>query len=158
MADDQPITSATAISATLTKSAIEAHVFLPPVALCAGDRFPNFFLPDQQGAVRSFVERAKGNAIALFIDADDKILRQAIDAGAAFDAAQLDRIAVLGGTEDAVAARAGRLAANFSVLADPADKIRPQLRQMTGMTGGRPFVVLLDRQQRILEIADQGDL
>src|SRR5437899_1698188 len=98
--------AAVAASATMTKSAVDAHAFLPAVALCAGDRFPNFFLPDQQGAVRSFIERAKGNAIALFIDADDTILRQAIDAGAAFEAAALDRIAILGGTEEAVAARA----------------------------------------------------
>ena len=114
------------------KKTIEAYQFLPPVALCSGDRFPNFLLPDQSGAVRSFVERAKGNAIALFCDPDDDLICRLTMAAPDYDAAMLDRIAILGGSEADVTARVERLGANFTVLADPAGKIRQQLRQMLG--------------------------
>ena len=161
MTDDQtaPIATPTAApTATgapqkMTRSAIEAHVFLPKAALCAGDRFPDFYLPDQHGAVRAFLERAKGNGIVLLVDADDRMLREASAAAADFAAAQLDPIGLLGGSEEEVAGRASRIAVSFPLLVDPVGKIRQQLRQMTGHSGTQPFCMLLDRQQRIVDIA-----
>jgi predicted 2-oxoglutarate/Fe(II)-dependent dioxygenase YbiX/peroxiredoxin len=145
---------------------ISRHTFLPPVALTIGDRFPEFFLPDHQGAVRSFTERAKGNAIAVLLDPTDLILRQAIEQEAACAAAGLDRLAILGGSEAEVSTRAARLAVDFPLLADSAGKICQQLRQMTGQetAGGNkspgqcPCLILLDRQQRVLEVAAGDDL
>jgi len=142
------------------------YQFLPPVALTAGDRFPEFFLPDQQGAVRSFIERAKGNAIAVLLDPTDLTLQQAIDHEAACATAGLDRLAILGGNEAEVSARAARLAVDFPLLADSAGKIRQQLRQMTGQEtvsdskspGQSPWLILLDRQQRVLEVVAGDDL
>lgn len=160
MRDDQSAIGAASgpISDQQRKQAVEAYQFLPPVALCAGDRFPNFLLPDQSGAVRSFVERAKGNAIALFCDPDDDLMHRLTAAAPGYDAAMLDRMAILGGSEADVTARVERLGANFTVLADPAGKIRQQLRQMTGKSGSKPFIILLDRQQRIVDLASDGDL
>ncbi|MDY0882740.1 2OG-Fe(II) oxygenase [Dongia soli] len=159
MHDDQPVIGTSLpIADQQRKKAIEAYQFLPPVALCAGDRFPNFFLPDQSGAVRSFIERAKGNAIALFCDPDDELIRQLTAAAKDYDAAALDRMAILGGSEADVATRAERLGADFTILADPAGKIRQQLREMTGKAGNKPVTILLDRQQRIVDLAGDGDL
>ena len=146
------------------------HRFLPDATLARGDLFPDFFLPDHQGSVRSFTERAKGNAIALLLDADDAALQAALALGESCNAAGLDRVAVSGGTEAVVSARATRLGVDFPLLVDVADKIRPQLRQMTGQpmpaaavratSGGalRPWLILLDRQQRLLAVIDGDDL
>ncbi|MET1027413.1 MAG: 2OG-Fe(II) oxygenase [Dongiaceae bacterium] len=153
MTDDRAAPILTAAPKKMSKSAIEAHAFLPKVALCAGDRFPDFYLPDQHGAVRAFLERAKGNGIVLLVDVDDRILRQASEAAAGFAAAQLDPIGLLGGSEEEVAGRASRVGVSFPLLVDPAGKIRQQLRQMTGKSGTQPFCLLLDRQQRIVDIA-----
>lgn len=149
-------------SATTNLPDLSQHKFLPSAALTVGDRFPEFFLPDQQGAVRSFTERAKGNAIAVLLDPTDLTLRQAVDQEAACAAAGLDRLAIMVGSEADISAHAGRLAAGFPILADPVGKIRQQLRQMTGRETPadlqRPLLILLDRQQRVLEIAAGDDL
>jgi predicted 2-oxoglutarate/Fe(II)-dependent dioxygenase YbiX/peroxiredoxin len=148
-------------SAAGAVSSLSQHKFLPPMALTTGDRFPEFYLPDHQGAVKSFTERAKGNAIAILLDPTDLILQQAIEQEAVYAAAELDRLAILGGSEAEVLARANQLAVNFPLLADSAGKIRQQLRQMTGQTaatGQQPLLILLDRQQRILEVAAGNDL
>src|ERR1700742_171074 len=109
---------------------LSQHKFLPSAALTVGDRFPEFFLPDQQGAVRSFTERAKGNAIAILLDPTDLTLRQASEQEAACAAAGLDRVAIMIGSETDVGTHAGRLALGFPLLADPVGKIHQQLRQM----------------------------
>jgi predicted 2-oxoglutarate/Fe(II)-dependent dioxygenase YbiX/peroxiredoxin len=141
---------------------ISQHKFLPSVALTVGDRFPDFFLPDQQGTVRSFTERAKGNAIALLLDPTDLLLQQATERETDCAAAALDRLAIIGGSEVEVVARANMLAVGFPLLADSAGKIRQQLRQMSGRDmpaeKDMPWLILLDRQQRVLEIMAGDDL
>lgn len=141
---------------------VSQHKFLPSAALTVGDRFPEFFLPDQQGAVRSFTERAKGNAIAVLLDPTDLTLRQAMERKAECATAGLDTLAIMVGSEADVSAQAGRLAIDFPLLADPVGKIRQQLRQMTARQTAAdlqsPLLILLDRHQRVLEIAAEGNL
>ena len=109
-----------------------------------GDRFPNFFLPDQTGAVRSFIERAQGAGLAVFLDPDPALLAELRDATEACRLAGLDCI-----TLDREAAQSD---ADFCMLADPAGKIRTSLREMSGQTGSRPLAFLLDRNQRVIAL------
>src|SRR3954465_14207232 len=95
--------------------------FLPPAELAPGDRFPNFVLPDQSGAARSFLERAKGNRILVVGDSDDsglKALQQAQLQDAGFDC-----FALVAETPEAAARRADQLGESFPLLCDSAGKI-----------------------------------
>jgi len=124
-----------------------------------GDRFPEFMLADQTGAMRAFSQRVRGLAMAVFLDSTDAV-RQSLRALAdAYQAAALDCLAI-----DATAAGAEPWP---TILADEAGRIRQSLREMTGRpatpAGARTLAFLLDRNQRILAIADDtlaedGDL
>ena len=124
-----------------------------------GDRFPEFMLADQTGAMRAFSQRVRGLAMAVFLDGTDAV-RQSLRALAdAYQAAALDCLAI-----DATAAGAEPWP---TILADEAGRIRQSLREMTGRpatpAGARTLAFLLDRNQRILAIADDtlaedGDL
>src|SRR5262245_58355602 len=81
--------------------------FLPPVDLAPGDRFPNFVLPDQSDAARSFLERAKGRPLLILGDSDDAGL-QALHQ-AALAEVDVDCFALVGELPDAAAKRAERL-------------------------------------------------
>lgn len=129
---------------------------LPENELAVGDRFPNFLLPDQEGKARWFLERTKGNSLIVFVDVTNEILASLGQAAPAFDAAGLDRLAILGGTEDKVAATAQSVTPGFSLLADTQGTVGAALHRMTGIRG--PFAVLLDANQRILALAQQADL
>jgi predicted 2-oxoglutarate/Fe(II)-dependent dioxygenase YbiX len=115
----------------------------PRSGLEPGDRFPNFFLPDRTGAVRSFIERAQGAGLAVFLDPDEALLAELRAGAAARRAAGLDCI-----TLD----RAARDDPDLPMLADPAGKIRASLRAMSGRSGAQPLAFLLDRNQRVIAI------
>ena len=115
-----------------------------------GDRFPEFMLADQTGAMRAFSQRVRGLAMAVFLDSTEA-LRQSLRALAdAYQAAALDCLAI-----DATAAGAEPWP---TILADEAGRIRQSLREMTGRPSAsgaaRPLAVLLDRNQRVLALAD----
>jgi predicted 2-oxoglutarate/Fe(II)-dependent dioxygenase YbiX len=67
---------------------------------------------------------------------------------------RLDCLIVDGGTQDAVSLPC--------ILADPSGRFRQGLRAMSGHPSGpagtRPLAILLDRNQRILALSDDGDL
>lgn len=114
-----------------------------------GDRFPNFLLPDQTGAVRWFLERARGRGLAVFLDPDQPLMAALTEVAQPYQAAELDCIVL-----DSEATEASALC----VLADGAGKIRASLREMSGRPGTRPLAVLLDRNQRVIAVESDGEL
>jgi predicted 2-oxoglutarate/Fe(II)-dependent dioxygenase YbiX len=122
------------IDQTLTK---------PHPRLERGDRFPNFFLPDQSGTVRSFLERAEGTGMALFLDPTPALLAEIREYAATCRAAGLDCFTLRG---------AAPPDPHLCILADPAGKVRAGLRSMSGQSGSQPLVFLLDRNQRVIAL------
>jgi predicted 2-oxoglutarate/Fe(II)-dependent dioxygenase YbiX len=123
-----------------------------------GDRFPEFMLADQTGAMRAFSQRARGLAMAVFLDSSEA-LRQSLRALAeAYQTAELDCLAIDGATVDRMAMGAEP---SLTILADEAGRIRQSLREMAGrpaaLGGAGPLAFLLDRNQRILALADTGE-
>jgi predicted 2-oxoglutarate/Fe(II)-dependent dioxygenase YbiX len=119
----------------------------PRAELERGDRFPNFLLPDHTGAVRSFVERARGAGLAVFLDPDEALLAGLRETANAYRAADLECLAL--GHE-------ARGDPDIAMLADSAGKIRASLRRMSGHAGEGPLAFLLDRNQRVVAI-ESGD-
>lgn len=119
-----------------------------------GDRVPDFLLPDQTGAVRAFYLRVQGWAMAVFLDSDDTLRTSLRALADAYRAAQLDCLVI-----DDSAAGADP---SPCILGDEAGRIRQGLREMSGHpsgpAGARPLAFLLDRNQRILALSDEGDL
>ena len=122
--------------------------FLPAFDLAPGDRFPNFLLPDQTGATRSFLERAKGNRILIVGDSDDAGL-QALEQAGLGDAG-FDCFGLVGEEPEPAAGRAAKLQVTFPLLADSKGKIRDALRQMLGFGPRGAFAALLDPNQRVI--------
>jgi predicted 2-oxoglutarate/Fe(II)-dependent dioxygenase YbiX len=124
----------------------QAHHRLEP-----GDRFPDFLLADQTGAVRAFNQRVRGLAVAIFLDSDGALRRSLRELAEAYRAAQLDCLVIDGAAQDADPWP--------RILADEAGRIRHGLREMSGHpTAGRPLAFLLDRNQRVLALSNEGDL
>ena len=119
-----------------------------------GDRFPNFLLPDRTGAVRSFLERARGLATAIFLDPDQALLATVKELAPAYGAAGLDCMVL---ANDVPALDAGG-DSDLCILADSAGKIRASLREMSGLPNARPLAFLLDRNQRLIATESDGDL
>jgi predicted 2-oxoglutarate/Fe(II)-dependent dioxygenase YbiX len=126
--------------------------YLPPTELAPGDRFPNFMLPDQTGATRSFLERAKGNPLLILGDGPDDALRAL--AAAAADA---DHLALVAEEPEAAGKRAEALGIDLPLLADSKGKIREALRRMVGLGPSGSFIVLLDANQRMLAARGSPD-
>ena len=116
-----------------------------PSRLEAGDRFPEFILPDQADKARHFSERAQGRGLVIVLDPDPACIASLTDLAADYAAAVIDRIAI---------AASASADPGFPVLADSAGKIRASLREMCGHPGGAPLAFLLDRNQRILDLHD----
>jgi predicted 2-oxoglutarate/Fe(II)-dependent dioxygenase YbiX len=123
------------------------QAFLPACELAPGDRFPNFVLPDQTGAARAFLERAKGNPTLIIGDSGDAGLQSVQQAG--LEQAGIDCMALVGDEPEAGARRAAALAISFPLLADSKGKIREALRRMLGFGPRGAFAVLLDSNQRV---------
>ncbi|HVZ01023.1 MAG TPA: 2OG-Fe(II) oxygenase [Dongiaceae bacterium] len=122
--------------------------YLPAVELAPGDRFPNFMLPDQTGATRSFLERAKGYPLLVLGDGRDDALRALAAARSARPGT--DALALVGEEPGPAAKRAEALGIDFPLLGDSAGKIREALRRMLGFGPQGSFVVLLDANQRVI--------
>jgi predicted 2-oxoglutarate/Fe(II)-dependent dioxygenase YbiX len=119
----------------------------PQHRLEPGDRFPEFMLADQTGAMRAFSQRVRGLAMAVFLDST-AALRQSLRALAdAYQAAELDCLAIDGTADEAWP----------TILADEAGRIRQSLREMAGRPSSRPLAFLLDRNQRVVALADADD-
>jgi predicted 2-oxoglutarate/Fe(II)-dependent dioxygenase YbiX len=119
-----------------------------------GDRFPDFALPDQAGMVRSLYQRARGLGMAIFLDGDEALRRSLRDLAGAYRAARLDCFLVDGSAQGADPSPC--------IFADASGRFRQGVREMSGHpsgpAGARPLAFLLDRNQRILALSDQGDL
>jgi len=119
-----------------------------------GDRFPEFILADQTGAMRAFSQRVRGLAMAVFLDSTDALHQSLRALADAYQAASLDCLAI-----DATAAGAEPWP---TILADEAGRIRQSLREMTGRPSSsgaaRPLALLLDRNQHVLALADADDV
>ncbi|HET6157567.1 MAG TPA: 2OG-Fe(II) oxygenase [Dongiaceae bacterium] len=119
----------------------------------AGDRFPEFILADQSDTVRAFTQRARGYAMAVFLDTNDALRTSLRTLTDTYQSAQLDCVTI-----DASARGADPWPC---VLADEAGRIRQSLRAMSGHPAGpapRPLAFLLDRNQRILALSDEDEL
>jgi predicted 2-oxoglutarate/Fe(II)-dependent dioxygenase YbiX len=114
-----------------------------------GDRFPEFMLADQTGAMRAFSQRVRGLAMAVFLDSTDALRRSLRERADDYQAAALDCLAIDGAAESAEPWP--------TILADEAGRIRQSLREMTGRSAatGGPLAFLLDRNQRIIALADE---
>jgi predicted 2-oxoglutarate/Fe(II)-dependent dioxygenase YbiX len=119
-----------------------------------GDRFPDFILADQTGKVSAFYQRVRGMGMAVFVDSDEALRRSLRARGEQYHAAQLDCLAIDGAAPNADP--------EPCILQDEAGRIRQAVRDMSGHPAGpggaRPLAVLLDRNQRVIAISDQGDL
>jgi predicted 2-oxoglutarate/Fe(II)-dependent dioxygenase YbiX len=122
--------------------------YLPAIELAPGDRFPNFMLPDQTGATRSFLERAKGNPLLILGDGRDDALR-ALEATRK-EHPEADCLALVAEEPAAAAKRAEALGLDFPLLGDSAGKIREALRRMLGFGPQGSFLVVLDANQRLI--------
>jgi predicted 2-oxoglutarate/Fe(II)-dependent dioxygenase YbiX len=115
-----------------------------------GDRFPEFMLADQTGAMRAFNQRVRGFGTLVLLDAGNAQLETLRGLEDAYQSAQLDCLVI---NADA------NVAAPWPpVLADEAGRIRHSLREMSGRPAKSPLAFLLDRNQRILALHADGDL
>jgi predicted 2-oxoglutarate/Fe(II)-dependent dioxygenase YbiX len=125
----------------------------PQHRLEPGDRFPEFILADQTGAMRAFSQRVRGHAMAVFLDSSEALRRSLRALADRYQAAELDCLAIDGTAAD--------VPPSPTILADEAGRIRQSLREMAGRPAapgaGRPLAFLLDRNQRILALADGDD-
>ncbi len=118
-----------------------------------GDRFPDFLLADQTGAIRAFNQRVRGFATAVFLDIDHAMRASLRGLAEAYQAAELDCVVI---DSDARGADLWP-----TMLADTAGRIRQSLREMAGRpaaSAGRPLAFLLDRNQRVLAVGEDGNL
>lgn len=117
-----------------------------------GDRLPDFILADQTGMVRPFYQRVSGRGMAVFVDCTPALRQSLRDLREAYQAAELECLAI-----DASVAGAEPWPC---ILADEAGRICRAIRDLSGhgTPGGAPLALLLDRNQRVLALSDQGDL
>lgn len=117
-----------------------------------GDRVPDFILADQADMVRPFYQRVSGRGMAVFVDSTPALRQSLRDLREAYQAAELDCLVI-----DPSAAGAEPWPCT---VADEAGRICKAFRDMTGYgtPGGPPLGLVLDRNQRILALTDQGDL
>jgi peroxiredoxin len=129
----------------------------PDASLKPGDRIPNFLLPDQENARRSFYHELLGQPILL-------LAGQELNAGAVLALAQrAEEIAELKAqifcvTSSDVIKTAGlmrQMPASFTVFSDPPGQMVGPLMASAG-AGGQGRLFLLDQNQRIMEIVEIG--
>jgi predicted 2-oxoglutarate/Fe(II)-dependent dioxygenase YbiX len=119
-----------------------------------GDRFPDFVLADRAGAPWGLYQRAQGLATAIFLDSDEALRKSLQELAEAYQAARMDCVVIDGTAQDA--------APSPRILADASGRFRQGVREMSGHPSGpagtRPLAFLLDRNQRILALSDEGDV
>jgi predicted 2-oxoglutarate/Fe(II)-dependent dioxygenase YbiX len=117
----------------------------------AGDRFPDFVLADQAGALWGLYQHAQGLPTAVFLDSDEALRGSLRSLADRYETANLNCAVVDAGAQGE--------ASPPRILADPTGRFRQGLREMSGhRTSGRPLAFLLDRNQRVLALSDEGDL
>jgi predicted 2-oxoglutarate/Fe(II)-dependent dioxygenase YbiX len=119
---------------------------MPPVALAAGDRVPNFMAADQHGAMRPFYERTLGRPLALLLSPQPETLAAYAAAYGDYVAAEVDVLALVPGDS---APLAGAAALPFLVLGDAQGRILGGICRAAGLNAGAGFL-LLDPNQRLL--------
>jgi predicted 2-oxoglutarate/Fe(II)-dependent dioxygenase YbiX len=92
----------------------------------------------------------RGLASVVFLDTDGALRASLRGLMNAYQAARLDCMAIEATAKDSEPWPI--------VLADEAGRIRQSLREMSGRAGTQPLAFLLDRNQLILAIDDEGDL
>lgn len=131
----------------------------PRAALAAGDRAPDFVLADETGAFRHFTERARGNPILLLLVAGEARVQADLAEAAAAAASEIARFGA-----DLIVIRAGEMPppadrrGPVTWLVDPKGKILDGFANAAGLPRERPAALLLDANQRILDLVSGGDL
>lgn len=126
-----------------------AGLMAPTHALSAGDRTPNFVLPDSTGAFRMFYERVQGRPAVLLFAED--VAAPLTDAVKALAGAGVDVFCIVRETSGA--------GVDAELWVDPARKISEALLAQTGLGGlaalqdGAVAALLLDENQRLLATA-----
>jgi len=135
----------------------------PPNPLCAGDRVPNFMLPDSDRRKTMLYERVTGRPVALvFFGPAPAPLRPAAlaaceKAADAFNAAGID---VRGLTAMPIP-EFEALKPRIPVWADPRGQVIDQLLRQMGLDGAAglgktPVVAVIDGNQRLIEVFSGG--
>src|SRR5262245_52920654 len=120
-----------------------------------GGRFPDFVLPDRTGEKWGLYNNARGLGSVILLDSDETLRVGLRELAAAYEAARLDCVIVDGAAHDGVIWPTS--------LVDPqAAGFRRGVRDLcgraSGSAGARPLAILLDRNQRVLALSDEGDL
>ncbi|MEZ5830788.1 MAG: 2OG-Fe(II) oxygenase [Dongiaceae bacterium] len=119
-----------------------------------GDRLPDFTLADQTGMLRPFYMRVEGRGTIIFVDCDETLRWALRGLEDKYRAAELDCYVIADTAEGADPWPCS--------LADNTGQVRQAIRDMSGHRLGpaamRPLAILLDRNQRVLALADEGDL
>ena len=136
----------------------------PTQALAAGDRTPNFVLPDASGKFSMFYDRVTGRPTVLLVAPSfhPPVLPSALlgfeSAAEKFDAMGVDIFCVSMAGKEAVEGCSPKM----HLWADPEHKISQALLQQLGFSGPKPLsggkvvAALLDSNQRLLAMMD-GD-
>ncbi|MDH3665520.1 MAG: 2OG-Fe(II) oxygenase [Paracoccaceae bacterium] len=129
----------------------------PSEALAAGDRAPNFVLPDHNGKFTMFYDRVEGRPVVLLLTGpfQPPILPAALvafqSAAEKFAAAGIDVFCIAQAPQEVVKA----LSTKLHVWADAERKISAAYLTQTGLgadilSGGQAVALLLDPNQRLL--------
>jgi predicted 2-oxoglutarate/Fe(II)-dependent dioxygenase YbiX len=141
----------------ILETAPAATSLSPRASLAPGDRAPDFVLADETGAFHHFTERARGNPILLLLLAGDAPTATATSEAAARSAIGrlgVDLVVIRAGDPPSPAERGERV----TWLGDPKGKILAGFATAAGLPRDRPAALLLDANQRVIDLASDGDL
>src|ERR1051325_142264 len=93
-----------------------------------GDRFPDFVLADQAGALWGLYQHGQGLPTAVFLDSDELLRTSLRELAAGYQAAQLNCVVVDGPGNSGAQADASPP----RILADPTGRFRQGLRELSG--------------------------
>jgi predicted 2-oxoglutarate/Fe(II)-dependent dioxygenase YbiX/peroxiredoxin len=125
-----------------------------PTKLTAGDRAPNFVLPNPEGKFLMLYERVRGNPFVLVFcaaAANNAELAAFTTRQSAFAEEGIDLFLVVDGPVEAAAALAREIPPAAVVLADPKGAITAGYREAAGLGRGGTACLLLDANQRVID-------
>lgn len=134
---------------------------LPP-PLEPGQRAPNFALPTAEGRPEQFYDRFVGQMVLLLVlpSASSSEARQTLAemqrARETLREAGVAGLAMSGDTPAAIGALASELALDFPLYADAQGAALARFGLPPGTLGVPPRALLIDRNQRLLEVFEQG--
>ena len=145
----------------MADASTDTPINVPP-PLSPGDRAPNFLLPAADGKRWVFYERVRGNRnLVLLIDRVDDGARGLLTALAAnqeaLSAHGLDLFPILGLMPDDGAALVAELGLSCLVFCDPQRQVLGGFRKALGDVPGTRLGLLLDPNQRLVEVLDASD-